>query len=100
MYYPMRVVRNRNYKLIHNLNYKMPFPIDQDFFVSPSFQDLLNRTRDGEPTHWFRTLQRYYYRDEWELYDLSRDPEELKNLASEAGYQQVRMSICRSEVNP
>nr|CAD7398494.1 unnamed protein product [Timema poppensis] len=38
MYYPMRAVRTKRYKLIHNLNYKMPFPIDQDFYISPSFQ--------------------------------------------------------------
>jgi hypothetical protein len=24
--------------LIHNLNYRSPFPIDQDFYVSPTFQ--------------------------------------------------------------
>ena len=29
MYYPMRVLRSRQYKLIHNMNHKMPFPIDQ-----------------------------------------------------------------------
>lgn len=38
MYYPMRGVRTRRYKLIHNLNYEMPFPIDQDLYVSPTFQ--------------------------------------------------------------
>ena len=38
MYYPMRAIRTKRYKLIHNLNYKMPFPIDQDFYISPSFQ--------------------------------------------------------------
>lgn len=38
MYYPMRAVRTHRYKLIHNLNFGMPFPIDQDFYISPSFQ--------------------------------------------------------------
>ena len=38
MYYPMRVVRDRKYKLIHNLNFLSPFSIDQDFFISPTFQ--------------------------------------------------------------
>lgn len=38
MYYPMRVARTKRYKLIHNLNYGMPFPIDQDFYLSPTFQ--------------------------------------------------------------
>ncbi|XP_013388757.1 N-sulphoglucosamine sulphohydrolase [Lingula anatina] len=83
MYYPMRVIRNRNYKLIHNINYKMPFPIDQDFYVSPSFQDLLNRTRVGKDTHWFKSLKQYYYRAEWELYNIVNDPRELHNLAKD-----------------
>lgn len=38
MYYPMRAVRTKRYKLIHNLNYYAPFPIDQDFYLSPTFQ--------------------------------------------------------------
>lgn len=38
MYYPMRVARTHRYKLIRNLNYRSPFPIDQDFYVSPTFQ--------------------------------------------------------------
>lgn len=38
MNYPMRAIRTKRYKLIHNLNYYAPFPIDQDFYVSPTFQ--------------------------------------------------------------
>lgn len=38
MNYPMRAIRTKRYKLIHNLNYRSPFPIDQDFYVSPTFQ--------------------------------------------------------------
>ncbi|CAN7950041.1 unnamed protein product, partial [Ixodes hexagonus] len=38
MYYPMRAIRHRGFKLIHNLGFKMPFPIDQDFYMSPTFQ--------------------------------------------------------------
>ncbi|KAH3864421.1 N-sulphoglucosamine sulphohydrolase-like [Dreissena polymorpha] len=82
MYYPMRVIRNRQYKLIHNLNFKMPYGIDQDFFISDSFQDILNRTRAGEPTHWFKTLSEYYYRASWELFDILNDPMERKNLVN------------------
>lgn len=80
MYYPMRAVRNRDFKLIHNINYKMPFMVDQDTYLAPSFQDLLNRTVQGRPTSWYKTLREYYYRDEWELYDLTRDPQEIRNL--------------------
>lgn len=97
----MRAIRTKRYKLIHNLNYKMPFPIDQDFYISPTFQvtslslsgiknilliieclqDLLNRSRQNEPLRWYKSLKNYYYRPEWELYDLRVDPEELTNIA-------------------
>uniref|UniRef100_A0A8D8M3X3 N-sulphoglucosamine sulphohydrolase n=1 Tax=Cacopsylla melanoneura TaxID=428564 RepID=A0A8D8M3X3_9HEMI len=86
MYYPMRAVRTKRYKLIHNLNYKMPFPIDQDLFVSPTFQDLLNRTKSGAQVPWYKTLKQYYNRPEWELFDLKYDPMELNNIAGKDEY--------------
>ncbi|KAK7792784.1 hypothetical protein R5R35_004923 [Gryllus longicercus] len=89
MYYPMRVIRTKRYKLIHNMNYKMPFPIDQDFYLSQSFQDLLNRTQSKQPLFWYKTLQDYYYRSEWELYDLKYDPNESRNLAEKSSYKAV-----------
>lgn len=82
MYYPSRSVHQGAYHLLHNLHYRMPFPIDQDLYVSPTFQDLLNRTRLQEPTHWFKSLEQYYYRERWELYD-SRSvtpPEQIRGI--------------------
>lgn len=93
MYYPMRSIRTKKYKVIHNLNYKMPFPIDQDFYASPTFQDLLNRTRDHQPLHWFTDLHGYYYRDSWELYDVLTDPKEIKNLAYDPNYSFVLANL-------
>ena len=93
MYYPMRVVRNRGYKLIQNLNFLMPFPIDQDFFLSPSFQDILNRTRNHEKLPWFSTLHRYYYREPWELYDLANDPKEMNNVWKFPEYHEVLTTL-------
>ncbi|XP_014234824.1 N-sulphoglucosamine sulphohydrolase [Trichogramma pretiosum] len=82
MYYPMRTIRTKRYKLIHNLNFKMPFPIDQDLFISDTFQDMLNRTRSQQPLVWYKNfLKNYYYRPEWELYDLKYNPEEQNNIA-------------------
>ncbi|XP_074245139.1 N-sulfoglucosamine sulfohydrolase isoform X1 [Saimiri boliviensis] len=89
MSYPMRSVHHQNFRLVHNLNFKMPFPIDQDFYVSPTFQDLLNRTAAGRPTGWYKDLHRYYYRARWELYDQSRDPHETQNLATDPRFAQV-----------
>lgn len=93
MFYPMRSVHQGAFHLLHNLHYRMPFPIDQDFYVSPTFQDILNRTQGGEATHWFKTLQQYYYRERWELYDTRADPLEIRNLASESAYRDVLESL-------
>lgn len=96
MYYPTRSVHQGAYRLLHNLHYRMPFPIDQDVYVSPTFQDLLNRTRLGRPTRWFKSLRSYYYRERWELYDSRADPLESRNLASDPAYSQVLESLRQS----
>ena len=93
MYYPMRAIRNRRFKLIHNLYFKMPFMIDQDFYVSPSFQDLLNRTMQGKTTNWFKTLRDYYYRSEWEMYDLAHDPQESNNIGGSPAYLSIFLDL-------
>eukprot|EP00118_Oscarella_pearsei_P026460 m.309941 g.309941 ORF g.309941 m.309941 type:complete len:509 (+) comp48645_c0_seq1:24-1550(+) len=95
MYYPMRMYRDQRYKLVKNINYKMPFPIDQDFFVSPTFQGILNRTMGNESTHWYKTLHDYYYRDQWELYDLKEDPKELNNVVGEESRQGILTELKR-----
>ena len=94
MYYPSRAVRTKQYKLIHNLNHLMPFPIDQDFYLSPTFTDMLNRTRNSVPLNWYKSsLLQYYYRDEWELFDLNRDSKEMVNLASNLEYFSIRKQL-------
>ena len=89
MYYPMRVVRTKQYRLIKNLNYLMPYPMATDLYSSPTFLDILNNTMNNQPTHWFKTLNQYYYRDQWELYDIENDPHELKNLATNSKYSNI-----------
>merc|ERR1712168_64569 len=59
MYYPMRMARTQRFKLIRNLAFKMPFPIDQDFYISDVFQEILNNTRRKRPTHWNYSLHGY-----------------------------------------
>ena len=88
MSYPMRYVRSKRYKLIHNLNYPVAFPIDQDFYLSPTFQDLLQRTFHNQSLHWYkRSLGEYYQRPEFELFDLKMDPEEKYNVAHKGSYK-------------
>ena len=80
MCYPMRVIYHKNYKLIHNINYQMPYPIASDLATSPTFEELLKLFPTNQTWPWFKSLTNYYYRAEWELYDLDTDPEELHNL--------------------
>lgn len=88
MSYPMRYVRSKRYKLIHNINYQAPYPIDQDFYLSPTFQDLLQRTYHNQSLHWYKnSLKEYYFRPEFELYDLKVDPEEKYNIALKPSYK-------------
>ncbi|KAL9894779.1 N-sulfoglucosamine sulfohydrolase isoform 1-T6 [Glossina fuscipes fuscipes] len=89
MDYPMRMIRTRQYKLIHNLNYWSYFPIDQDFYTSPTFQQILNATLHRDNLPWYRSLQSYYERPEWELYNIKSDTMERHNLAEQPEYKNV-----------
>ena len=71
----------------------MPFPIDQDFYISPTFQDMLYREHHGISYDWYKNLTEYYYRPPWELYDLEKDPKELNNLAHKEEYASVVKSL-------
>lgn len=93
MYYPMRVVRDKSHRLIHNLNFKMPYPIASDLFGSPTFQDILKHASQNVSTKWFKTLDQYYNRSEFELFDLDKDPLETKNVIDDPAYQDVAKEL-------
>jgi N-sulfoglucosamine sulfohydrolase len=78
MYYPMRVVRNRKYKLILNLAHQLPYPFASDLYSSPTWQGVLKR---GDQMLGTRPVEAYLHRPRYELYDLENDPQELANLA-------------------
>jgi len=84
MYYPMRVVRTRQFKLILNLAHPLSFPFASDLHVSAAWQHTLTSAaeRYGQ-----RRVQDYLQRPQWELYDLSTDPDEIHNLAADPSHQ-------------
>ncbi len=86
MYYPMRVLRERRYKLIVNLAHQLPYPMALDLENSFTWQDILRtkRTHFGK-----RTMAAYLHRPRLELYDLQTDPDEVKNLAANPRYRDV-----------
>ena len=87
MYYPMRVVRNRRYKLIWNIAHPLPFPFASDLWAAPTWQAAFQqgpKTMYGQ-----RTVEQYIHRPKFELFDLQNDPNEAKNLADDPNYASI-----------
>jgi N-sulfoglucosamine sulfohydrolase len=81
MYYPMRVVRERRYKLIWNIAHPLPFPFASDLWAAPTWQA---QYRQGPETRYGpRTVRGYIRRPEFELFDVQNDPHERVNLAGD-----------------
>ena len=80
MYYPMRVVRGRKYKLIWNIAHKLDYPFASDLWASETWQGVLKR---GEKLYGKRSVDAYLHRPKFELYDLENDPHEVNNLADD-----------------
>jgi N-sulfoglucosamine sulfohydrolase len=87
MYYPMRVVRERRYKLIWNIAHGLPFPFASDLWASATWQQV---HRQGEDARYgARTVHDYVHRPAFELYDLAQDPAEGHNLAGDPAHAAV-----------
>lgn len=81
MYYPMRVVRERRWKLIWNIAHPLPFPFASDLWAAPTFQAQYQLGLDAP--YGAKTVRTYIHRPEFELYDLQSDPHEGHNLADD-----------------
>ena len=86
MYYPMRAVRGRRYKLILNLIHELPFLLARDLQDSLAWREgeRAGRTHFGR-----RRVESFLHRPQFELYDLSNDPLELNNLAGDPGHRHL-----------
>ena len=80
-YYPMRMIRDRNYKLIWNLAYQQTFPLGGGAKKFPEFINKYNLTHLGK-----RKLEDFLQRPQFELYDMNKDPNEVNNLAYKPEY--------------
>jgi N-sulfoglucosamine sulfohydrolase len=80
MYYPMRMVRTRTHKYILNLANCLEYPHAADLWGSDSWQGILKRgdTRMGR-----RPVKDFLHRPKEELYELTADTAEVKNLAAD-----------------
>jgi N-sulfoglucosamine sulfohydrolase len=86
MYYPIRMVRTRQYKYLLNLAHPLPFPFASDIYNSDTWQGVLKR---GDKVLGQRPMETFLNRPRDELYDLDQDPNELKNLAADPAYATV-----------
>jgi N-sulfoglucosamine sulfohydrolase len=86
MYYPMRMIRTRTHKYILNLAHPLEFPFASDLYNSPTWQGVLKR---GDKAIGQRGLEGFLHRPREELYDLEKDPNELKNVASDPAQAEV-----------
>ncbi len=80
MYYPMRVVRGRRYKLIWNIAHGLDYPFASDLWAASTWQATIKR---GEKYYGKRKVDAYLHRTKFELYDLKNDPHEIDNLAND-----------------
>ncbi len=87
MYYPMRVVRDREYKLIWNIAHQLPYPFASDLWRASSWQAQLQKSK--EAPYGQKTVGAYVDRPEFELFAINTDPFESKNLAYDPEYADV-----------
>lgn len=87
-YYPMRAIRSGKFKLIFNIAHPLPYPFASDLQESATWQAVLNRETPDE-MYGPRTVKQFVQRPRFELFDLSADPQEAKNLAEDPAHKQI-----------
>jgi N-sulfoglucosamine sulfohydrolase len=90
MYYPMRTLRERRYKLIWNLCHQMPFLNAKEVAERTPWRLTIER---GDKFIGKRTVENYIWRDAIELYDLETDPDEVINLANNPAFADLRRAM-------
>ena len=87
MYYPMRVVRDTEYKLIWNIAHGLPYPFASDLWAASTWQAQWDKGPDANYGN--KTVDSYVNRPAFELYDMSKDPNETTNLAENPEFAEV-----------
>lgn len=87
MYYPMRVIRDGQYKLIWNIAHGLPYPFASDLWAASSWQAQFRKGLDAP--YGEKTVEQFISRPRFELYDIQSDPNESTNLADDPQYAAV-----------
>ncbi|RMZ84942.1 hypothetical protein DV738_g330, partial [Chaetothyriales sp. CBS 135597] len=93
-YYPTRFIRTPRYKYHRNVAWKLDFPFSTDLYGSLSWEGIRNSGENGTTVLIGpRPLRQYVRRAPEELYDLSKDPLEVHNLAQSPEHQELLLSL-------
>jgi len=92
MYYPMRAVRSRQYAYIRNLAPEREYPLAKDILDSPSWKAIL---AGGVKDLGVRGLDAALHRPAEELYDVTRDRDQVRNLAADPAFDSVLADMRR-----
>lgn len=90
MYYPMRVVRTRRHKLIHNLTSGLTFPFALDLFQAPTW---ISVQKAGGAVCGKLSVHALRHRSEFELYDPEQDPDKIVNLAGDPLHADIKRGL-------
>jgi N-sulfoglucosamine sulfohydrolase len=90
MYYPMRVIRDREYKLIWNIAHGLPYPFASDLWAASTWQAQWAKGKDAPFGQ--KTVDQYVNRPAFELYDIRKDPHEGNNLAGNPEFAEILAS--------
>lgn len=93
-YYPMRALRTTQYKYIINLAAPLPFPIAGDIASSATWHAIEAKSLGLG----VRSLDAFLHRPAEELYDFSKDPNEVRNVANDPAYREV-IERMRTDMN-
>jgi N-sulfoglucosamine sulfohydrolase len=83
MYYPMRVLQDRQYKFIWNIASGLEYPHASDLWESSTWSSVSGNMNNKLGK---RKIEDYIKRPEFELYDMANDPYEIVNLAYQSDF--------------
>jgi N-sulfoglucosamine sulfohydrolase len=90
MFYPMRTLRERRYKLIWNMDFRSPWMDAGEVVRRSPWAETMRR---GDQFIGKRSIEKYLWRDSIELYDLETDPAEVVNLADDPKHAELRRAM-------
>ena len=93
----MRSMVTPQFRLIHNLNYNLRYPILEDVFHTTTWADIeaAGESGDSNSTGWVYNYHDYMFRPEWQLFDLTQDPLCLDNLAKNKSLEKTLLDMQR-----